>query len=98
MKTCPRCNIPKPDASFAKNGPYGGDSWPHCTQCRGRGWFHIIPAPSRPPLTPSEDSIRLIEVAREERRAFEARGARQIDRPYVEPLMSFRIRKHQVLF
>ena len=88
MKQCARCQNWKPNANFAKadNVSVGAKQHAQCLHCRTiRSEVHerTMPPPATPRREPSLYAMLLISVARAERVAFEARGARAIPRLYV---------------
>ena len=90
MKLCARCANWKPNASFAldvaKVTPGNPTSHSRCLHCRTiRTQVHEHTAPPRAVkrISPSLHATLLASVARAERAAFVARGARAIPRAYV---------------
>ena len=93
MRLCTRCANWKPNANFAKDvakvTPGNATTHTQCLHCRTiRAQVLERTAPPRAVarIAPSLHATLLVSVARAERAAFVARGARAIPRPYVHDI------------
>ena len=90
MKLCARCANWKPDASFALDvakvtpgNPTSHSRCLHCRTIRAQVLERTAPPRAVEKIAPSLHDVLLMSVARAERAAFVARGARAIPRAYV---------------